>query len=517
MNIGKETYKKFIDMGWSVIPWKLIDDGNGKVSKMPAIKTWRQYQERIATEDEISEWDGKYNAIAVVTGKISNLTVIDVDTNDEASLPFGNLDAGIVASSAFSGGKHYYYEYTPLGRTTSRLKDSPVDMRSDGGVIILPPSNLDGRKYTFDKLGSVLRLGQIPEEVVEAIEKKKKELSIPIGDEFPEIHEGDRNETLARLAGSLFARIEYGLREEVIWPALVNWNETKVKPPLDAYSLRRTYESIRDSHARNHPELILSPEDFEMPKSLNFIANERMLEYDLEDKAPRTGYVGLDKYIKGFLPGHVYTLTGETNVGKTALCCNFSMNVAKQGRKVLYFALEPGNTIVDYLASIKHRDTFENTRKKIFNLSDGIDVFTSNVKSIQQLKVIIKKLDRYDMVVIDHISYFTTGGDNYVQDQSNIMKELASISKQNNVAILLVAHINKKSSSKKKIDYNSISGSASFKQDSTEVLLVTRDENTDDGKIYVAKTKAGPNGACNIKFNPGSAYVSEAGEVEFDV
>jgi archaellum biogenesis ATPase FlaH len=512
-NINKKTYQKYLAMGWSVIPWKLIDEGNGKVKKMPAIPTWREYQERLPTEDEITQWSDKYNAIAVVTGEISNLTVVDIDTGDENNIPFESLDSSIVASSPFSGGKHYYYEYTPTSRTTAKLKDSPVDIRSDGGVIILPPSSLGKNKYVFDRLGPTFSLGRVPNDVIEAIEDRKKELSIPVGDDFPEASKGDRNETLTRIVGSLFARIDYSLGEEVIWPAVKYWNHVKCDPPLDEYSLRRTYESIRDIHARNHPELILTPEEFSKPKSLNFVANERMMEYALEDEAPSTGYRGLDHYIKGFLPGHVYTITGETNVGKTAICCNFSMNVAKQGKRVLYFALEPGNTIVDYLASIKHRGTFEETRKKIFNLSDGIDVFTSGIKTIDKLKNIIKTLDRYDLVIIDHISYFISTGEGYIQEQSNAMKEIATMAKLNNLAVLMVAHINKKSSKKGALDFNSISGSSAFKQDSTEVLIVTRQE--DEGKIIVAKTKAGPSGECSIKFNPGSAYIAESGDMSW--
>lgn len=516
MNISKIQYQKYLAMGWSVIPWRLVDDGDGKVSKPPAIATWREFQKRRATEEEVEQWADKYNAIAVVTGKISDLTIVDVDTHNEAALSFKKLDAAIIVSSAFSGGKHYYYKFTPDGRTTTKLDNAPVDMRSEGGIIILPPSNLNGREYVFDKLEPTWSLTQVPKDVIKAIETKRAETAIPVGDEFPDAGEGNRNEIATRILGSLFSRVEYGLGEEAIWPSILYWNQTKTGGnPLPQDELRRTYESIRDAHARNHPELILGPNDFGLPKDLNTVANDRMAEQLLEDQAPSTGYPGLDNLVRGFIPGHTYTMTGQTNVGKTATCCNFAINVADSGKRVLYFALEPGNTIVDYLASVKYRQTFAATRDKLVNLGKNIDVFTEGVRSIDQLKLIIRKLERYDLVIIDHISYFIGGGENYIQEQASAMKELNLIAKEKKSAILLVAHINKSASlGKSVITYDSISGSSAFKQDSTEVLILTK-ELDNSGKIIVAKTKCGPNGTVDIQFMPGSAYIYDQGNISF--
>lgn len=511
--IGKETYSEYLKRGWSVIPWKLIEGEDGKFYKKPAISSWREYQKRFATEDEIESWDNKYNAIAVITGSISNLTVVDVDTSNKESVPFKELNSPITVKSAFSGGKHYYYKYCDDARTTSKIADSPIDIRSDGGLIILPPSGLGKKKYTFEKNSPNFLLDEVPEDVLSALEVRNKELSTPVGDDLPEVFEGNRDDMATRVAGSLFARIPFGLADEVILPALLEWNRNKVNPPLHEQDILKVFRSIKQAQAIHHPEAILSPNDFGAPKDLNFIATQRKREHLLEASAPSTGIFGLDQIIKGFLPGHLYTMTGETNVGKTSLCCNFAYNVASQGRRVLYFALEPGNTIVDYLASVKERDTFENAREKIFDISNKIEVFTDGVNNVGSLKNIVNSLGKYDLIIVDHISYFITGQENYIQEQSNAIKALFSLAKTRETAVLLVAHINKKSSSKGEIDYNSISGSAAFKQDSSEVLIVTKEEDdSNHGIINVAKTKTGPNGICPIRFYEGSAYISE-GEI----
>jgi archaellum biogenesis ATPase FlaH len=514
MNIKKETYRKYLEMGWSVIPWKLSEGPDGKIIKSPAISSWREYQTRYAMPDELEEWDNKYNGVAVITGEISNISVVDVDTDNESDLPFEKLDSEMVVES-ISGGHHYYFLYDENTRTTSKLDNLPIDVRSDGGLIILPPSNFKQKKYSFVKEAPAFTLPKFPKDVSEVLKVRKQELSTPVGNNLPEAFEGNRNEMATRVIGSLFARLPsemFGLSDELLFPAFLSWNQNKCHPSLPERELETIYQSIKQIHSINHPELILTPNDFGMPRKLNSIADERTKEHLLELTAPRTGINGLDQIIKGFLPGHVYTITGETNVGKTSLCCNFAYSVAKQKRRVLYFALEPGNTIVDYLASVKEKATFDDSRDKIFDISEEIDVYTEGINNIDSLKNTIDVLEHYDLVIIDHISYFITGSDNYIQEQSNAIKEIAKIAKTKKIAIMLVAHINKKASMSGKIDFNAISGSAAFKQDSTEVLIVTREKDDESsGTINVVKTKSGPNGVCPVRFKENSALINEEG------
>ena len=91
----------------------------------------------------------------------------------------------------------------------------------------------------------------------------------------------------------------------------------------------------------------------------------------------------------------------------------------------------------------------------------------------------------------------------------------------------MVAHINKEASKRNKpLTYNDISGSAAFKQDSTDVWILEREvvkgkEEKDDkgwkdykeeGKIKVCKSKSGRNGEVPIFFREGKALVEEGTE-----
>jgi len=129
--------------GFSVIP--------AKKDKKPFIK-WQSYQETPANEVQIREWWAKWpNAnVAIVTGKKSNLTVIDADSEagrDAVSefLP----DSALIPTEKTPKGWHYYFKHIPGSGNGVRFLDD-CDVRSEGGYVIAPPSHNGSKKgYTW--------------------------------------------------------------------------------------------------------------------------------------------------------------------------------------------------------------------------------------------------------------------------------------------------------------------------------------------------------------------------------
>lgn len=258
-----------------------------------------------------------------------------------------------------------------------------------------------------------------------------------------------------------------------------------------------------------------------LPTQATKLADMRLKRIDdrlLEQAAPSTGFSELDDLIKGFVPGHNIVMTGETNTGKTQVACNFAFLVAQQGKRVLYFALEPGNNLIEYLASIWSNKPFTQlTDQDLIPLVD-IDTYTKDdVPDLQAMIQIVEDSDRYDLIIIDHFGYFTTN-DNKTQQESNAMKEMAALAKRKQTCILSIVHPNKAASQGKKrlLTMNDISGSAAFKQDATEVLLIIREKDDADqfgltygdyGHILVAKTKAGRAGAVAVRFIPNTGKI----------
>lgn len=261
------------------------------------------------------------------------------------------------------------------------------------------------------------------------------------------------------------------------------------------------------------------------PLDLNDTKDIRLIDREYEKMAPSTGYEGLDNLVKGFVPGHVYTMTGETNIGKSTMACNFAYRVAKQKKKVLYFSLEPGATIIEYLASIWSNKRFSEVTNDDLTPPVEIDVYTKeHVDSLEDMVSIVENSERYDLIIIDHFGYFISGSNNKTANESDAMKVMASFAKENKTAVLIIVHPRKPSGSRKKdnLTLHDISGSAAFSQDATDVLIIARKKDkgdvlgvkyTNEGFIAVHKSKSGPNGAVPINFVDGSALILEDSEV----
>jgi replicative DNA helicase len=324
----------------------------------------------------------------------------------------------------------------------------------------------------------------------------------------------NRADVSASLLGRLMGNFVSTYAGESAIKNLYNFQqEARVKKTIDGLK-DKSLEEIKETLSSLNETVLIK----DKPRRLIDVAKERVVEKKLEREAPSTGYKRLDQYIVGFIPGHLYTLSGDTNSGKSTLALNFTHRIAKQGKKSLYFALEPENTVVDYLASIRLKKRFESlTDSDIMYNDENIDIYgKQEISTISKLVSKIKVLPRYDLIVIDHIGYFTTNTSNITTKQSDVMKELAGLAKAKNCAILLIQHLNKSKANKASPE-NNITGSASFKQDATEVLILVRDKeednfgsgvNKDTGAILIRKSKtANPQGAVPVTFIKGTALI----------
>ena len=116
---------EYHDRGWPVVP---------VVGKAPAI-AWAAYQEKRPTLDQVRDWFAghDYN-LAVVTGSVSELVVIDCDTSEDASWWEQRFPATPLVVFTGGGGKHFYYRY-PASRVSNRTRmfGRRIDIRAEGG------------------------------------------------------------------------------------------------------------------------------------------------------------------------------------------------------------------------------------------------------------------------------------------------------------------------------------------------------------------------------------------------
>lgn len=177
----------FIDSGMSIFPCG-GDDG-----KKPKVR-WKEYQHDIADVAVIDKWLKQYSNqnIGMITGRISNITVLDCDDPDK-TLDFLQKEYG---KSAFivetpRGGLHLYYKYN--GERNTVNSEIKVDVRGEGGFVVSPYSYNPKLKKSYkivkgslDDLENLPRLESFPTPSVSTIQSNK-------------ILNGDRNNTLFKL------------------------------------------------------------------------------------------------------------------------------------------------------------------------------------------------------------------------------------------------------------------------------------------------------------------------------
>jgi hypothetical protein len=243
----------YLELKWSIIPCK--------PDKRPYCQ-WTKFQTTPATEEEIRSWWTKWPEanIAAITGQVSQFVAVDIDS--EIGLmaykaQFGEVHNTVSQTTGKIGARHLLFKPpagVKLANSTRGLPD--VDVRGDGGYIIIPPSvHLSGRKYTWsiDPRESLDDLLDLPPDVMswfwpgikEAPVEKKERLDVQallLG-----VKKGQRNDVCARLAG-YYLRITRGDVEQTR-AVLELWNQRN-DPPLDWKEISRTVESISKRQGR---------------------------------------------------------------------------------------------------------------------------------------------------------------------------------------------------------------------------------------------------------------------------
>jgi len=137
--------------GFSIIP---------TLEKKPIIK-WAEYQRRLPEAEEIEDWWRSVPQAnpGIVTGSVSNIMVVDVDTEEGRTalheyLP-DSLDIPIVTTP--SGGWHYYFKYRAGLPNKARVLTG-CDVRTEGGFIVAPPSKNGNGGYKWDDTANIKQI-----------------------------------------------------------------------------------------------------------------------------------------------------------------------------------------------------------------------------------------------------------------------------------------------------------------------------------------------------------------------
>lgn len=249
---------RYLALGWSVVP---VASG----SKRPLV-LWHDYQKERPTAGQIREWYRRWPdaGVAIVTGAVSRLAVLDVDVGhggheslDELERRHGPLPRTVEARTG-GGGRHLYFAWA-AGELRNRTGIAPgLDLRAEGGLVVAPPSlHVSGRRYEWesarDPAGT--ELASMPAWLVRLAGGDAPARGHPTAwwralvEEG--VREGERNSTIASLTGHL---LWHGIDPTVALELLLCWNRVRCRPPLDDAEVAQTVDSIARTHARHRGE-----------------------------------------------------------------------------------------------------------------------------------------------------------------------------------------------------------------------------------------------------------------------
>ena len=251
--MGRHTFfntaKYYMAKGFSVAPLRPRD-------KTPLVP-WKIYQFRRPLEQELAKWfySGQNN-IAIVTGSISGICVLDFDSS-EAYREMKKRGLPETPTVKTSRGYHLYFKYSEgIKNAQNHDRILKFDIRGDGGYVVAPPSiHPSGDRYQWVKGKGLddVPLAELPERITGAMNGSAKKsfggknrrginklYKRSINDLLDGVDEGERHNAMTRIAGLLVSQpgsYEFNLKH------LLKINQ-KNRPPLSSSEVESILRGI---------------------------------------------------------------------------------------------------------------------------------------------------------------------------------------------------------------------------------------------------------------------------------
>lgn len=277
MSTLQEHALSYAERGFAIFPiYGVHDDGDGRIScdcarglkcenpgKHPL--TGRGFLDATRNLSTIKAlWEKYPNAnIGVATGEISGIFVVDIDGPEGVvALSDKELPETLTAASGREdGGIHYYFQWPGFRvKNAVKLLDG-VDIRADGGYIILPPSNhISGNQYRWLNEEEI---SEAPNWISELLQAQTEKTGSP--EELEPVTKGSRNVYLTGVGGAMRRK---GMSYAAIRAALLIHNEERLADPLSREEVEKIAESVAGMAAA----------DPNPPKMVSFIMDDELGE-----------------------------------------------------------------------------------------------------------------------------------------------------------------------------------------------------------------------------------------------
>lgn len=218
----------------------------------------------------------------------------------------------------------------------------------------------------------------------------------------------------------------------------------------------------------------------------------------------------INNSLGAIFPTDLIVVGASSGCGKSEMVLNLAYHNALRGKKILYYQLEMDNAEIIHRRRIarmnqmlgtyyiENRDYYMNRmtedQRKAFEIavkeenaiSDKIMIYNGDGLSLNKFLETFKEHGIHsDLVIVDHLHYFSMDSQNQSQEIGLIMREIKKLTRMG-VPIVLVSHLVKRNE-KNEPELNDLFGSSNIgKEASVCIMLARNDENT---TIYIKKSR----------------------------
>jgi hypothetical protein len=431
----------------TVNPWDYYTQRNFSIfptaqNKKP-IEKWKHFKDRYPTADEIAEWEKSGFNIAIATGALSDLVIVDADSAEAVreleALNSDGVKVPLVRTPR--GGRHYYCRFpTELpGNQANRGKSEKIDLRSEGGYALAPPGRTKDGKYEWDE---ELNLDKVP---IPMMPRRWRfmflhaRLSSELRKEIepgPRLVQGRRDNDIFHMA-IVWRRDGYS-REEAEEMAVLM--ARKCDPPFDEQEALKKVESawsrpLRDKYRRAEEV------DPSIPMS-----------YRMSDVVEEE----MTWLWKNYIPSESITLlSGDPNAGKTWWALDLACKVSRGARwadgaagnapaNVYYMTYE--DSLSKQLKKRIRTLGGDASRITAYNSKHPLHLTLSTPEGIERLENDLIRVGVVNggLLVTDPILDFTGDSNpNAVEIVRGLLTPIVAMLERLKIACLMVGHLNK--------------------------------------------------------------------------
>lgn len=310
-------------------------------------------------------------------------------------------------------------------------------------------------------------------------------------------------------------------------------------------------------------------------KDISAVLNELLEEFNKQKEAENKGIVGLDtgflelnRKIKGFKNGDLIIIAARPGMGKTSMGLNFIEKVLKMDKGVVFFSLEmPAVQIMQRLLSAKTSIPLQRILTADLNddewsrISDACEeynkknlyIYDSGYASITDVRAVLRRIKTQDesvsLCVVDYIGLMMSNN-NFSERHlqvSEISRGLKLLARELEMPIIALSQLNRslEARANKRPMLSDLRESGAIEQDADTILFVYRDEiyreqdekerenkakaegkeykrtffanpKQEKAELIIGKNRNGPTGTIDLIFLKESSHFTEAPKEGFE-